>query len=330
MNRVESVTPQPFFTVFTPTYNRARTLKRVYDSLASQTFRDFEWLVVDDGSKDETRALIDGWIAEAKFPIRGYYQENQGKHVAWNRGIELAAGFAFLSIDSDDSFVAEALQVFYDTWNSIPESVRHTFTGVCASAADERGKLSGTPFPKDVLDSDSIEIRLRYKVQGEKWGFQRTDVLRAHPFPVVQNSSFVPESLVWFRIAMKYKQRFINRVLRTWYQPVTDGSRLTLTPAWKNPVGRVMLHRLIIDELGEWLPYNPKFFLVAAASYSRNSLHAGHGIWKQWSELTSAEGRLLWLVGLPIGCAYYVWDSQKKRRMAAGRPASDGAALAPK
>lgn len=319
MDSAGAARKQPFFTVFTPTYNRAATLHRVYDSLVPQTFRDFEWLIVDDGSKDDTRAIVEKWIAEAKFPIRYVYQENGGKHVAWNHGVELAAGFAFLSIDSDDAFIPESLQVFYDTWHSIPESARDGFTGVCALVENERGELSGTRYPSDVFDSDSIETRLRYKLEGEKWGFHRTDVLRAHPFPVVPGAKFVPESVVWFRIALKYKQRFINRVLRIWYQPETDGSRLTLSPVWKNAAGRAMVHRMIIDELGRWLPENPKFFLVAAASYSRTSLHAGHGFLQQWSELNSARGKLLWSVGLPIGSLYYLWDLPKKRKLAEAR-----------
>ena len=313
MEAVGPGSPHPFFTVFTATYQRAATLHRVYESLAAQTFRDFEWLVVDDGSTDGTEALVARWVAEGPFPIRYHRQPNQGKHVAWNLGVELAAGFAFLSLDSDDACLPEALQVFHEAWSAIPEAERGAFTGVCALVRDERGALSGSRFPSDVLDSDSIETRLRYRVTGEKWGFHRTEVLRAHPFPVVPGSTFVPESVVWFRIALAYRQRFINRVLRIWYQPETDGSRLTLSPVWKNAAGRAVLHRMVIDELGRWVRYRPGYFLAAAASYVRTSLHAGVGVGGQWSALTSARGRLLWLAGLPVGWGYYLRDAPRKR-----------------
>ena len=90
------------FTIFTPTFNRAHTLQRVYTSLAQQTYRDFEWLVMDDGSTDSTSQLIETWKGESNFPIRSYKQENMGKHVAFNRGVEHAEGELLLVLESDD------------------------------------------------------------------------------------------------------------------------------------------------------------------------------------------------------------------------------------
>lgn len=91
----------PTFTVFTPTYNRAHTLLRVFSSLQAQTFQDFEWLIVDDGSTDGTEELIKHWGSESHFPVRYFKQENRGKHVAFNRGVREATGQFFLPLDSD-------------------------------------------------------------------------------------------------------------------------------------------------------------------------------------------------------------------------------------
>ena len=101
-----------YFTVFTPTYNRGHTLHRVYNSLRIQTCSDFEWLIMDDGSTDCTAELVKGWQAENHFPIRYYFQENQGKHFAWNRAAEIAFGEYFICADSDDEFTPDALQKF--------------------------------------------------------------------------------------------------------------------------------------------------------------------------------------------------------------------------
>lgn len=97
------------FTVFTPTYNRSHLLGRLYESLKRQTFRDSEWVIVDDGSTDQTQELVKHWQMEASFPIRYFWQPNSGKHVAYNRGLQEARGFLFADIDSDDFFAPEAL-----------------------------------------------------------------------------------------------------------------------------------------------------------------------------------------------------------------------------
>src|SRR6266705_680676 len=146
------------FTVFTPTYNHAYTLHRVYESLCVQTYRNFEWLVVDDGSSDDTRKLIDTWEQQARFPLRYIYQPNQGKHVAFNRGVREARGELFLCLDSDDGCVPKALERLKYHWDQIPFSQRHRFSAVTALCIDELGGLHGSRFPQDITDSDSLEI----------------------------------------------------------------------------------------------------------------------------------------------------------------------------
>ena len=98
-------------TVCTPTYNRAHTLPRLYESLVRQTSQDFEWLVVDDGSTDNTRELVDGWVAEGRIRIRYVYKENGGKPSAHNLGVRMAAGELFFCVDSDDYLTDNAVEV---------------------------------------------------------------------------------------------------------------------------------------------------------------------------------------------------------------------------
>src|SRR5690554_1988606 len=106
----------PAITVFTPTYNRAHTLPRLYQSLLDQIFRDFEWLIVDDGSTDGTKELVEGWIAEAAIQIRYIYQPNGGKHTAFNRGVREARSPLFASIDSDDMGLPHTLEAYFREW----------------------------------------------------------------------------------------------------------------------------------------------------------------------------------------------------------------------
>lgn len=201
------------FTVFTPTYNRAHLLVRLYESLKQQTFRDFEWVIVDDGSSDATPELVKRWQTEASFPIRYFWQPNSGKHVAYNRGLLEARGFLFADIDSDDFYVPEALERFYYYWSRIPGEEQEQFAGVIGHFADMNSKrIIGTLFPKNFLISDGIEIRLRYRVKGDKIGANRIELLRQFPFPE-DLGRFVPEALVGNRIYQRYKQLFFNEVV---------------------------------------------------------------------------------------------------------------------
>lgn len=296
------------FTVFTPTFNRAHTLHRVYASLAAQSFRNFEWLIVDDGSVDDTARLVLRWQVEASFPIRYLSQANQGKHVATDRGVAEARGELFLVIDSDDGCVPEALERFAYHWFSIPEHERVHFTGVTALCTDQHGRLVGDPFPRDVLDSDALELRYRHKVRGEKWGFNRTDVVRRFPLPEQPLRTCVPESIVWNRIAREYKTRFINERLRIYWiegQSLSHGQT-----AVRSAVGGRLAHRTVLTEEFDWFRYAPLEFLRSAVHYARFSFHLGFGLRTQWRELARWPVRLLWLVMvLP---AYLVYATDRR------------------
>ncbi|MGH8403661.1 MAG: glycosyltransferase family A protein, partial [Gammaproteobacteria bacterium] len=97
------------FTAFTGTYNRGPCLHRVYESLLAQTCQDFEWLIVDDGSEDDTQARVNAMMVDAPFAIRYFYKNNGGVHTAHNRAIKAASGELFLRCDSDDEFLPEAM-----------------------------------------------------------------------------------------------------------------------------------------------------------------------------------------------------------------------------
>lgn len=304
-----SPAPRRTFTVFTPTHDRRPTLPRVYDSLRAQTFLDFEWLIVDDGSTDGTRDLVESWRAEAGFPIRYLWQENRGKHVAFNRGVREAEGALFLTLDSDDACVPQALERFKHHWGAIPEAERPRFSAVTALCVDQDGRLVGDRFPSDVFDSDSLEIHYRHRVRGEKWGFQRTDVLLQFPFPEPEEGGYLPESIVWSAIARRYRTRFVNEALRIYFRdggPVAD--QVTRADPSRHASGHALWHRTILNEEIDWLRFAPLEFLRSAAHYSRFSLHAGVPPREQLRRLANARARLLWAALLPVGWAAWRRD----------------------
>jgi len=257
------------FTVFTPTFNRAHTLHKVYNSLKKQTFKDFEWLVVDDGSVDNTKALIEYWKSEASFDIRYFYQKNSGKHVAINKGVREAKGKFFLILDSDDACAPETLERFLEHWDSIPNEERKNFSGVSVLCMDAEGKIIGNEFPQSPCDLTYLELMTRYGVVGEKWGFHRTEVLIEFPFPEIPGEKFIPEGLVWNRIGQKYKIRHVNEKLRI-YEALSDGlSASSIRIRAKNPLGTRLYYQEFIK-----LPVPLLWRLRNLINYIRFSFHA--------------------------------------------------------
>lgn len=257
------------FTVFTPTFNRAGTLHKVYDSLRAQTFKDFEWLIVDDGSTDNTKGLIEKWQSEAEFPIRYIYQENRGKHVAFNRGVKEAKGELFLTFDSDDACVPEALREFKYYWDNIPSEKREDFSGVTALCQDERGNVIGNEFPSVVVDDSPIIMNFKHNVYGDKWGFHRTEILRRCPFPEIVGEKFIPEGIVWNRIALKYKVRFINKKLEIVEYQMDGLTVSSVRIRVSNPLGSRLYYKEFISLP---LPIGKKINNIV--NYIRFSFHA--------------------------------------------------------
>jgi glycosyltransferase involved in cell wall biosynthesis len=213
------------FTVFTPVYNRRHTLHRVFDSLGAQTLRDFEWVVVDDGSTDGVAGALTAYRTRASFPVRVATQPHQGKHVAWNRALELARGELFVPADSDDAFVPETLERFRELWLSIPAGERKRFSGVNVLCQDPgTGRTVGTAFPRSPMVSDNLELAYVHRVTGEKWGCVRTSVLRETLFPSSEafRGSHVPESYVWFSLARRYRVLCANERLRLYHRDAAD------------------------------------------------------------------------------------------------------------
>ena len=287
------------FTVFTPTYNRAHTLHRVYDSLVSQTFRDFEWLVVDDGSTDRTRELLSGWRREVDFPIRYLYQPNQGKHVAYNLAVPKARGALFLTLDSDDGCVPHALETLKLHWESIPRERRARFSAVTVLCVDQHGQIVGDSFPKGTFDSDILELEYRWNLCGEKWRFQRTDVMRQFPFPVPpMRLSHIPEGIVWSRIARKYKTRYVNDPLRLYYD--TEASLSSNRDYSQISYRRVYYSRIILDEHLDYFFLAPLKFFRVAANYVRGALQLHRSLPQEILRLRSHRARIMCWLLLPV------------------------------
>jgi glycosyltransferase involved in cell wall biosynthesis len=294
------------FTVFTPTYNRASTLHRVYDSLRAQTLRDFEWLIVDDGSSDNTSELVKGWQKQADFPIAYHYQTNRGKHIAFNRGVTLAQGELFLTLDSDDACVPTALERLVWHWRQIPDNIRARYSAVTALCVDPNGRPVGDRFPRDTIDSNTLEMRYRYKIRGEKWGFQRTDILRQFPFPEIAGLTHCPETVVWSVIGRRYLTRYVNEALRIYYPADSPEAQLSSIAPARLARAALLEHTAALNQELDWFRMDPGRFVRSAVHYVRFSLHAGIGPREQWRALHPAGARMLWLMAAIPGMLIYL------------------------
>ncbi|SDA41922.1 Glycosyl transferase family 2 [Butyrivibrio sp. INlla18] len=201
-------------TVFTPTYNRAYRIEKLYESLKRQTSKDFEWIVINDGSTDNTNELFEKWLVEDNgFNIVYREVHNGGKHRAINLGVQIASSDAFFIVDSDDYLTTDAIELV-DNW-FLQIANDETFAGVSGLRSD----LAGNPIggkPKicgEYVDCTNLQRHL-YHLLDDKAEVYKTHILKKYPFPEFEGEKFVPESLIWDHIARDgYKLRWFERII---------------------------------------------------------------------------------------------------------------------
>jgi len=296
------------FTVFIPTYNRAHTLPEALDSIARQTFRDFEVVVIDDGSSDGTAELVDTYKKKNLFPIKYFYQENSGIPTAHNRALEMSEGAFFLILGSDDSMLPDALANILEQWTLIPEPEKDGFAGVMGLCLKESGVISGSKFPEDVMDSNYLEINRDRTLRGEKREAIRTEILRKYPYPIIEGEKHIRPSMILRRLSLKYRIRLINVPLQI-NRHAPDGIMAhRFEYRMRNPKG---LRLCFFEEITLFDGYsNRKKLHWKTVKYIRFSLHSGIGILKQAREVKHF---WIWLFALPEGVTDWMIDLLRKK-----------------
>lgn len=202
------------FTILTPTFNRAQLLSRLFESLNSQTFKDFEWIVVDDGSTDNTKEIFKQFKKNAQFEIKYIYQENGGKHRALNNGLKHANSELTFIVDSDDYLPLNSLEICDRVEKTIPENQKEFFCGICGLDGYDESTFVGTTYKsKGFLDISNLD-RAKNNILGDKKEVFYSSVLKRFPFPEFNGENFLTEALVWNRIAAAgLKLRFFNDII---------------------------------------------------------------------------------------------------------------------
>lgn len=287
-------------TIFTPAYNRAYTLHLGYEALLRQTCQDFEWLIIDDGSTDHTRELVEGWIAENKIPIRYHYQENQGMHGAHNTAYRLITTELNTCIDSDDYMPDDAVEKIVTFWKQYGSD---KVAGIVGLDADFEGKLIGTPF-----DGNNLPIRLSHYYnhggKGDKKLVYRTALITQYPeYPIFQGEKYVSLGYKYELIEQDYPVLSLNEVLvNVEYRP--DGSSLNMFRQYiKNPQGFAFIRKSSMQ-----LAPTAKRRFMEAIHYVSSSL-----ILKNKRFLQESPKKLLTLCAIPFGIALYLFIRYKTR-----------------
>ena len=226
---------KPFLTVFTPAYNRAYTLPRTYESMKQQKNTDFIWLIVDDGSSDNTAELVKQWQAEENgFTIQYIYKENGGMHTAHNTAYELIDTELNTCVDSDDALAPDAVQIIYDAWQKVKD---RGYAGLLGLDAEFNGQIIGKGFP-DGLTETTLGDYYRNGGRGDKKLILRTDVVRQYPpYPTFPGERFVPLGSLYAMIDKDYQLSVLDAVVcLVEYMP--DGSTHNmLRQYFRNPNG---------------------------------------------------------------------------------------------
>ena len=255
-------------TVFTPAYNRAHTLPRTYESLCQQKCKDFIWLIVDDGSQDNTAELIRQWQARDNgFEIRYIYKENGGMHTAHNTAYEHIDTELNTCIDSDDKLAPDAVEKILRKWDQVKDQ---GYAGIIGLDADFEGKIIGKGFPEGLTETTVVGYYAAGG-SGDKKLVYRTDIINQYPpYPVFEGEKYVSLAYKYRLIDQTYKMAVLDEVLcNVEYQP--DGSSGTMWKQYlKNPKGWMFWRKVQMQ-----YPESTKRLIINCIHYCSSSIIAG-------------------------------------------------------
>ena len=230
-------------TVFTPTYNRAHLINNLYKSLLIQTNKDFEWLIIDDGSTDDTKDKVQSFIRDNKIKIRYIFQENGGKHRAINRGLDNVNSELFFIVDSDDYLIPTAIETIIYRYCTIENS--QEFAGISFNKGFTESELVGETFSSEYIDCTNLE-RGKNKILGDKSEVYKTKILRKIKFPEIEGENFMSEIVLWNEVARQgYKLRWYNEIIYI-CNYLEDGLTVNRDSIYlNNPIA----HKMMVNEL---------------------------------------------------------------------------------
>lgn len=291
-----------FITVFTPAYNRAHTLPRTYESLKKQDTKNFEWLVVDDGSKDNTRELVQGWIdSETEFKIRYIYKENGGMHTAYNTAYENIDTELSICIDSDDCLADGAIRKIYNHWQQVKYK---GYAGIIGLDADFSGRVIGKPFDTGLIETTFLDY-YGNGGQGDKKFVYRTDVIKEYPpYPEFSGEHYVGLSCKYALIDQDYKLSVLNEVLCDVEYQADGHSNSMFSEYVKNPKGFAYYRKIFMQ-----YPFSTKKLIEYTIHYISASI-----IGNNKNYISESPRKALTIILTPVGVLLTLYIKHKAKK----------------
>ena len=288
-------------TIFTPAYNRAHTIDRTYQSLIRQTCKDFLWLIVDDGSTDGTKKLVEGWIRENKIPITYIYQENQGMHGAHNTAYKNITTELNTCIDSDDWMPHDAVEKIINAWK---EHRHENYAGIIGLDQTADGKLIGTNFPENLKET-TLQGFYEAGGQGDKKLVYRTDIIKQYPeYPLFKGERYVGLAYKYMLIDQDWKLITLNEPLATVEYQLEGSSFSMYRQYWNNPKGFAFFRKteMICTK-------SLKRQFIVCAHYVSSSI-----ISKNWGFIKESPKKMMTIIATPLGLGLYLFIRRKVKK----------------
>lgn len=214
----------PRVSVTTAVYNMADVLLRAMESVEKQSYHDFEYIVVDDGSVDEIDKIVFPFMEKTSIPFMYIKKKNGGVHTARNAAYRYMRGEFRMGIDADDELVEDAIQICINIWDSIPEEERFKYKGVVGRTKDVEGNMLGAAFPDNINELSKEQAnKIISKIKAELTGMDLTRILKDNPMPEPEGITFVTENIRWGKLNKRYSSYFTNDMIRI-YHTESDNS----------------------------------------------------------------------------------------------------------
>lgn len=197
-------------TIVTPTFNRATYLSTLYKSLFAQTLKDFDWLIIDDGSQDNTKEIVESFVKENSIPISYVYKENGGKHSALNIAFKTVKSELLFIVDSDDVLTSDAVETILKDWDGVQDK---NLCGISYLRGYDEKNVIGNKHPQDHVIDNFINLRYNRGIVGDKAEVWRTECLRDFQFPEYPGERFISESVAWIYLAKRWDMLMVNKII---------------------------------------------------------------------------------------------------------------------